>query len=195
MAASPHSDSSIRCRNALVPRYKSPVTETVVRPICLATAGTDSPFRYRNSSAVRWSPGSPASAIARSASCSARSILWLGLELLGGCQQRLQPGRRLIQGRLERVRPELPSPALASEDRELLRQDRPQPGLELAVGPAPETLEILVGLEKGLLHNIGGIQRAAQLRIKVQPGQDTQVLTVLLQRSRQTVSGGRHKTP
>ena len=36
-------------RNARVPRYKSPVTETGARPICSATPATVSPRKYLSS--------------------------------------------------------------------------------------------------------------------------------------------------
>ncbi len=70
---------------------------------------------------------------------------------------------------------------------ELLGQDRPQPGLELGLGLAPEACQVFVGFPERLLHDVGRVQEPSQPIIDLQPSQQSQVIAILLERAGRTL--------
>src|SRR5262249_4156776 len=60
-------------RSALTPRWSTPPTAAVLRPMTGPISATAGPCRCLSSTACRWSSGSRASASARPSSCSSRA--------------------------------------------------------------------------------------------------------------------------
>ena len=115
-----------------------------------------------------------------------------GAGLLGG-QQRHEPGRGLFKGRLQRTHSD--PRVLAGDLGEFLRQDGPQPALDLATSFTAEASQVLMGLQECLLRDIRRVQLPTQPRIQVQRSQNPQVVAVLLQRARQPLVGVGHNAP
>src|SRR5262249_30700678 len=74
-------DSSTRCsasssRSFLRARKRSPVTASSLRPISALTWATVYPRKCFSSTAVRWSSGNWASALAKRSNCSLRAACW-----------------------------------------------------------------------------------------------------------------------
>jgi hypothetical protein len=61
-------------------------------------------------------------------------------------------------------------------------QDGPQPGDELAFALPAKLVTLLVGLEQRLLDQVRRIELPLKTRVQLRPGQEAQVLAVLLQR-------------
>src|SRR5262249_18668184 len=120
-----------------------------------------------------------------------------GRGLLGG-QQRLQAGRRLVHG--------LGQGPLAGDVAGLgaqaaglvgqgVGQRPPQPGGQAGVGGAAELVAGLVGLQQGVLHDVAGVELAAEALVDLQPGEGAQVLAVALQVGAVGRGGSVHRTP
>ena len=68
--------------------------------------------------------------------------------------------------------------------RQLIGQDPPQPGAEVGIGLAAKLRLFFVCLEKSLLHQVGWIKLAAQVRAQLETGNQMQILAITLQWAR-----------
>ena len=114
---------------------------------------------------------------------------------LVGREQSLQSGGRTLQLGLQRS---LPAGIArlgvepADRGRQGVRQDGAEPGQPLAFGPAPELVPPLVGVEDRLLDDVGGVQLRAEPRAQLEPGEQQEVVAVVLDRPDVVASSRSH---
>ncbi|MCI0462358.1 MAG: hypothetical protein L0Z62_35855 [Gemmataceae bacterium] len=66
---------------------------------------------------------------------------------------------------------------------------------ELGLALSPELAGVGMGLEQGLLDDVGGIELALELPVQLQPSQQMEIVAVALQRPAGGVGGVVHRGP
>ena len=105
-----------------------------------------------------------------------------GRRLIGG-QPRLDAGRRGVHGLFQRRLHVQLALVLAGGVDQRVGQDAAQPAGLFGLGAAAELAAVLVGLDQRLLDHVRRIELAAQPRVELQPGQQVEVVAVVLHRT------------
>ena len=142
------------------------------------TSGTDRPWKYLSSRAVRRSSGKSSIALCSRLIRSERMANWLGDEASSASQSPGQQGVPVDPPTGNDVSPSRPNLRLASIKATVY--DPPQPGQVLGQAPAMDPVSALVRLQKRLLDDVGRVELPSEPGLHLGQRHPPQVIPELL---------------